>query len=148
VGLERSPPFEPCQATVAAQPNCRVSSAARDAGVEAPNRNRTSDGGPMTRTRGGTMKSTRRPARPGRLGLAIGAASAAVLLLAACGSSSSDSSGASSGGGTSGALSKAASNPSATLIVNNAVPIATLDPNLTTNDQDPAFNGAMNSTLT
>jgi len=34
------------------------------------------------------------------------------------------------------------------LIVNNAVPIATLDPGLTTNDQDPGFDGAMYSTLT
>jgi peptide/nickel transport system substrate-binding protein len=47
-----------------------------------------------------------------------------------------------------GALSKAAGNPNATLIVNNAVPIATLDPGLTTNDQDPGFDGAMYSTLT
>ncbi len=38
--------------------------------------------------------------------------------------------------------------PNATLIVNNSVPIATLDPNFTTNDQDPGFDGAMYSTLT
>lgn len=64
---------------------------------------------------------------------------AAVLALAACGSSSSSSS---------GSLSKAASRFDSTLIVNNAVPIATLDPGLTTNDQDPGFDGAMYSTLT
>jgi len=70
---------------------------------------------------------------------------AAVLVLAACGSSSSSSS---SPSGSSGGLSKAASNPNAPLIVNNSVPVATLDPNLTTNDQDPGFDGAMYSTLT
>jgi peptide/nickel transport system substrate-binding protein len=77
---------------------------------------------------------------------------AAVLVLAACGSSSNSSSTGSSSssgsGSSSGGLSKAASNPSATLIVNNSVPVATLDPNLTTNDQDPGFDGAMYSTLT
>ena len=103
----------------------------------------------MTRTTdGGTMKSTSRLlARARRLALAAAAALAAVLLLAACGSSSSSSS-SSSGSSSSGGLSKAASNPNATLIVNNAVPIATLDPNFTTNDQDPGFDGAMYSTLT
>ncbi|MHB8243161.1 MAG: ABC transporter substrate-binding protein [Solirubrobacteraceae bacterium] len=69
----------------------------------------------------------------------------AVLALAACGSSSSSSSSTAS---SSAGLSKAASNPSATLIVNNSVPVATLDPGLTTNDQDPGFDGAMYSTLT
>jgi peptide/nickel transport system substrate-binding protein len=93
------------------------------------------------------MKSTRRSvAGARRLALAATAAIAAVLLLAACGSSSSSSSSSSSAG--SGGLSKAAGNPNATLIVNNAVPIATLDPGLTTNDQDPGFDGAMYSTLT
>jgi peptide/nickel transport system substrate-binding protein len=67
----------------------------------------------------------------------------AVLALAACGSSSSSSSSSSSAG-----LSKAATNSEATLIVNNSVPVATLDPGLTTNDQDPGFDGAMYSTLT
>ncbi|HEX3803965.1 MAG TPA: ABC transporter substrate-binding protein [Solirubrobacteraceae bacterium] len=102
----------------------------------------------MTRkTVGDTMKSTRRSvAGARRLALAATAAIAAVLLLAACGSSSSSSSSSSSAG--SGGLSKAAGNPNATLIVNNAVPIATLDPGLTTNDQDPGFDGAMYSTLT
>jgi peptide/nickel transport system substrate-binding protein len=74
---------------------------------------------------------------------------AAVLVLAACGSSSSSSTTSSSGtGSASGALGKGASNANATLIVNNSVPIATLDPNFTTNDQDPGFDGAMYSTLT
>src|ERR1700704_4656958 len=101
----------------------------------------------MTRTTdGGTMKSTRSSgARAMRSAPATIAAVAVVLLLAACGSSSSSSS---SGSSSSGGLSKAASNPNSTLIVNNAVPIATLDPNFTTNDQDPGFDGAMYSTLT
>lgn len=76
---------------------------------------------------------------------------AAILVLAACGSSSSTSSTSSSGSGSgsaSGSLGKGTSNPNATLIVNNSVPIATLDPNFTTNDQDPGFDGAMYSTLT
>jgi peptide/nickel transport system substrate-binding protein len=95
---------------------------------------------------GGTMKSRRRSGtRLGHAFLLATTALAAVLLLAACGSSSSSSS---SGASSSGGLSKAASNPNATLIVNNAVPIATLDPGLTTNDQDPGFDGAMYSTLT
>jgi len=76
------------------------------------------------------------------------AALLAVLLLAACGSSSSSSSSGSSSSSSGSGLSEAASNPNATLIVNNAVPIATLDPGLTTNDQDPGFDGAMYSTLT
>src|SRR6202035_4395313 len=71
----------------------------------------------------------------------IGAAS--VLVLAACGSSSNSSSSSSASG-----LSSATTNPNATLIVNNSVPVATLDPGLTTNDQDPGFDGAMYSTLT
>lgn len=71
---------------------------------------------------------------------------AAVLCLAACGSSSSSSSSTSSTSSTS--LTSAASNPNATLVVNNSVPVATLDPGLTTNDQDPGFGGAMYSELT
>jgi ABC-type transport system substrate-binding protein len=103
----------------------------------------------MTRiTDADTIEPTRRSrARVKRLAPAATAALAAVILLAACGSSSSSSS-SSSGASSSGGLSKSASNPSATLIVNNAVPIATLDPNFTTNDQDPGFDGAMYSTLT
>jgi len=66
---------------------------------------------------------------------------AAVLVLAACGSSSSSSS-------SSSGLSKSAADSSATLIVNNSVPVATLDPTFTTNDQDPGFVGSMYSTLT
>src|SRR6478736_163054 len=109
--------------------------------------NRTSDGGRMTRTTDAdTMKPTRRlNARARRAGLSVATAAVAVLVLAACGSSSNSSSSGSSGAG---GLSTAASNPNATLIVNNAVPIATLDPNFTTNDQDPGFDGAMYSTLT
>ena len=104
----------------------------------------------MTRTTdGGTMKSSRRSgARAMRFAPATIAALLAVLLLAACGSSSSSSSSGSSSSSSGSGLSKAASNPNATLIVNNAVPIATLDPGLTTNDQDPGFDGAMYSTLT
>ncbi|MHB8532653.1 MAG: ABC transporter substrate-binding protein [Solirubrobacteraceae bacterium] len=78
---------------------------------------------------------------------------AAALVLAACGGSSSSSSKSSSSsssstGSTSGKLAAGNSNPNATLIVDNAVPIATLDPNFTTNDQDPGFDGALYSTLT
>ncbi|HXP38142.1 MAG TPA: ABC transporter substrate-binding protein [Solirubrobacteraceae bacterium] len=95
------------------------------------------------------MKSSRRSgARAMRFAPATIAALLAVLLLAACGSSSSSSSSGSSSSSSGSGLSKAASNPNATLIVNNAVPIATLDPGLTTNDQDPGFDGAMYSTLT
>jgi peptide/nickel transport system substrate-binding protein len=97
------------------------------------------------------IKSKRtRGVRRRRALVAVATALVAALVLAACGSSSSSSSSGSSGSGGSGsgALSKAASNPNATLIVNNAVPIATLDPGLTTNDQDPGFDGAMYSTLT
>lgn len=72
---------------------------------------------------------------------------AAVLVLAACGSSSSGS-GSTTAANSSSGLSTAASDPNATLIVNNSVPVATLDPNFTTNDQDPGFDGAMYSTLT
>jgi peptide/nickel transport system substrate-binding protein len=101
----------------------------------------------MTRTTDAdTMKPARRlNARARHAGLSVATAAVAVLVLAACGSSSSSST---SGSSSSGGLSKAASNPNATLIVNNAVPIATLDPNFTTNDQDPGFDGAMYSTLT
>src|SRR5690349_1853843 len=77
---------------------------------------------------------------------------AAVLGVAACGGSSSSSSGGgngnANGNSASGGLSKAPTDTNATLIVNNAVPIATLDPNFTTNDQDPGFDGALYSTLT
>jgi peptide/nickel transport system substrate-binding protein len=90
----------------------------------------------MKRTTGGRLRAPRVA-----LGTLTGVA--AVLALAACGSSSSSSSSSSASG-----LSTAASDPNATLIVNNSVPVATLDPNLTTNDQDPGFDGAMYSTLT
>ena len=69
----------------------------------------------------------------------------AIPILAACGGSSKH---ASSTGASSGSLSKGPSDPNATLIVNNALPIATLDPDFTTNDQDPGFDGAMYSELT
>ena len=92
------------------------------------------------------MKRMNRGGRRGPFGaLSALVGIAAVMVLAACGSSSS--SGTSSSSSSSG-LSTAASNPSATLIVNNSVPVATLDPGLTTNDQDPGFDGAMYSTLT
>lgn len=81
----------------------------------------------------------------GRARLLAGAVAGlvAVLGVAACGGGSSTGSGSGSG-----SLSKSAGNFNSTLIVNNAVPIATLDPGLTTNDQDPGFDGAMYSTLT
>jgi peptide/nickel transport system substrate-binding protein len=82
----------------------------------------------------------------GRLAL-IGAAMGvtAALALAACGGSSPSSSSANS---SSAGLSTAPSNPNATLVVDNSVPVATLDPDFTTNDQDPGFDGAMYSMLT
>lgn len=103
----------------------------------------------MTRTSDGEqMKSTTAPGvRTRRLILATAIAIVSAVVLAACGSSSSSSTSASSASSGTG-LSKAASDPNATLIVNNSVPIATLDPNFTTNDQDPGFDGAMYSTLT
>jgi peptide/nickel transport system substrate-binding protein len=77
---------------------------------------------------------------------------AGALGLAACGGTSSTSSGGgngnANGNSASGGLSKSPTDTNATLIVNNAVPIATLDPNFTTNDQDPGFDGALYSTLT
>lgn len=85
---------------------------------------------------------SREGTRGGLRGMCALLGTAAVLVLAACGSSSSSSSSSSAG------LSKATSDPNATLIVNNSVPVATLDPGLTTNDQDPGFDGAMYSTLT
>ncbi|HYB23008.1 MAG TPA: ABC transporter substrate-binding protein [Solirubrobacteraceae bacterium] len=83
-------------------------------------------------------------ARSRRLGVGATMGIVAALVLAACGSSGSSSGTTASSSG----LSTAASDPSATLIVNNSVPVATLDPNFTTNDQDPGFDGAMYSTLT
>src|SRR6266851_5791279 len=103
--------------------------------------NSTSTGDPMKRT---TLKAGRRTLTA--LCALIGAA--AILVLAACGSSSNSTSSTSSSGSASGSLGKGASNANATLIVNISVPIATLDPNFTTNDQDPGFDGAMYSTLT
>jgi peptide/nickel transport system substrate-binding protein len=104
----------------------------------------------MSRTSDGEqIKSTAAPgARTRRVILTATVALVAAIVLAACGSSSSSSSSNSSGSASGSGLSKAASDPNATLIVNNAVPIATLDPGLTTNDQDPGFDGAMYSTLT
>jgi peptide/nickel transport system substrate-binding protein len=99
------------------------------------------------------MKRIRRQGRRvGRSGMCALLGVVAVVALAACGSSSKSSStgtsSSSGSGSSSGGLSKAASDPNATLIVNNSVPVATLDPNLTTNDQDPGFDGALYSTLT
>lgn len=98
---------------------------------------RTSDGSFETRIR--------------RVCCLIGVAGA-VLGLAACGGSGTSSSSGSSNGSTkgtaSGSLSKGPTDTNAMLIVNNSVPIATLDPNFTTNDQDPGYDGALYSTLT
>jgi peptide/nickel transport system substrate-binding protein len=95
----------------------------------------------MTRTK-------RQGARGGPAVIGALLAVLAMLVLAACGSSSSSSSSSSGNGSSSGGLAKGATDPNATLIVNNSVPVATLDPGLTTNDQDPGFDGAMYSTLT
>ncbi len=79
------------------------------------------------------------PAARAALGALAGVV--AMLALLACGGGSSSST------STSAALGKAG-NANATLIVNNSVPVATLDPGFTTNDQDPGFDGALYSTLT
>lgn len=66
----------------------------------------------------------------------------AALLLAACGSSSSSPS------SNSGALSKTASNPNATMVVNFALAPATLDPDFTEANQEVGIDGALYSMLT
>lgn len=86
--------------------------------------------------------------KPGihRWGLIAALGIAASLLLAACGSSdSSSSSNASSG---SGALSTAKSDPNATMVVNVATPVSTLDPAFTFANQEVGLDGALYSTLT
>ena len=90
----------------------------------------------------------------GRLGARVSLLAAlgvlASLALAACGGSSGSES--SSGGSTpsesSGELSSAASDPNATLIVNVATPVATLDPSFTYANQEVGLDGALYSTLT
>ena len=59
----------------------------------------------------------------------------AVVVLAACGGSSSGGS-SSASAVSSGSLSKAASNPNATIIVNYAIAPATLDPDFTEANQE------------
>jgi peptide/nickel transport system substrate-binding protein len=79
-------------------------------------------------------------------GLIVALGIAASLLLAACGSSdSSSSSNASSGAGS---LSSAKSDPNATMIVNVATPVSTLDPAFTFANQEVGLDGALYSTLT
>src|ERR1700690_851165 len=98
--------------------------------------NRNPDGGPMNR-------DSRQGARAAKMGVGGLLALVAVLVLAACGSSSNSSSSSSSGG-----LSKAASNPNATIIVNFAVAPATLDPDFTEANQEVGIDGAIYSMLT
>jgi peptide/nickel transport system substrate-binding protein len=98
--------------------------------------NRNPDGGTMNR-------DSRRGAPTAKTGTGVLLALVAVLFLAACGSSSNSSSGSSSGG-----LSKAASNPNATMIVNFAVAPATLDPDFTEANQEVGIDGAIYSMLT
>jgi peptide/nickel transport system substrate-binding protein len=86
--------------------------------------------------------------KPGihRWGLIAALGIAAAMLLAACGSSdSSSSSNASSG---SGSLSTAKSDPNATMVVNVATPVSTLDPAFTYANQEVGLDGALYSTLT
>jgi peptide/nickel transport system substrate-binding protein len=96
--------------------------------------NRNPDGGPMNR-------DSRRGAPTAKMGAGSLLALLAVLVLAACGSSSSS-------GSSSAGLSKAASNPNATMIVNFAVAPATLDPDFTEANQEVGIDGAIYSTLT
>jgi peptide/nickel transport system substrate-binding protein len=86
--------------------------------------------------------------KPGirRWGLIAALGMAAALLLAACGSSDSDSS--SNASSSSGALSTAKSDPNATMVVNVAVPVSTLDPAFTFANQEVGLDGALYSTLT
>jgi peptide/nickel transport system substrate-binding protein len=72
---------------------------------------------------------------------------AAALVLAACGGSSSSNS-SSTSNASSGSLSKAASNPNATMVVNFAVAPATLDPDFTEANQEVGIDGSLYSTLT
>ncbi len=80
-----------------------------------------------------------------RGGATIALVIAATLALAACGSSDSDSGSGSSG---SGSLSSAKSDPNATMVVNVATPVATLDPTFTFANQEVGLDGALYSTLT
>jgi len=74
-----------------------------------------------------------------------------AVVFAACGGSpgsSSSSSGSESESGSSGSLSTAASDPNATMIVDVATPVATLDPTFTFANQEVGLDGALYSTLT
>ncbi len=75
-----------------------------------------------------------------------------AVVFAACGGSSGSSttgSGSESeSGGSSGSLSTAASDPNATMIVDVATPVATLDPTFTFANQEVGLDGALYSTLT
>lgn len=88
----------------------------------------------------------------GRLGVHASIAAVAVIVaaltLAACGGGSDSSSGGSSSPESSGGLSTTASDPNATMIVNVATPVATLDPSFTFANQEAGIDGALYSTLT
>jgi peptide/nickel transport system substrate-binding protein len=86
--------------------------------------------------------------KPGihRWGLIAALGIAAALLLAACGSS--DSSSSSNASSSSGSLSTAKSDPNATMVVNVATPVSTLDPAFTFANQEVGLDGALYSTLT
>jgi peptide/nickel transport system substrate-binding protein len=91
------------------------------------------------------MRSTGRTAKSTGYGILAVAFTTAALALSACGGSSDSSN---SSGSSGGALSGGASNPNATLIVNVATPVATLDPSFTFANQEAGLDGALYSELT
>lgn len=73
----------------------------------------------------------------------------AALGMAACGGSDSSSSAGSSGSSSSsGSLSTSQSDPNATMVVNVATPVSTLDPAFTFANQEVGLDGSLYSTLT
>jgi len=98
------------------------------------------------------MNQVRRKAKSRIAWVLLGVGVLAALALSACGGSSGSSSSGSSGGSAepsaSGALSTAASDPNATMIVDVATPVATLDPTFTLATQEVGLDGALYSTLT
>ncbi|MBS1862301.1 MAG: ABC transporter substrate-binding protein [Actinobacteria bacterium] len=94
------------------------------------------------------MNQVRRKAKSRVAWTILGIGVLAALVLSACGGSSGGSSSGGAPTASSGALSTSKSNPNATMIVNVATPIATLDPTFTLATQEVGLDGALYSTLT
>jgi peptide/nickel transport system substrate-binding protein len=99
------------------------------------------------------MNQVRRKAKSRIAWALLGVGVLAALALSACGGSSGGSSSSSGGGSgepasSSGELSSATSDPNATMVVDVATPIATLDPTFTLATQEVGLDGALYSTLT